>query len=162
MLCHARCHLRFVIICQQKSYSFLKQLSTASVPFPFRPLATSTQIRPYQGNVSTQRENFDKKNNCFTNEFTFSGASESNGEILSGQISNKATNMSVRECDERFNRITFFIKNIKTSRTYMDAFMSILSIYPLAPISTNNKIKAVKYLCVAGNVFSMINSINRL
>ena len=129
-------------------------MSTESVSFRFCPLATSTPIRSSQENGSIQEENFNELNNRFTNEITLSGASNSNGEMLYGQTPNNEPNMSVKTCEERFNRVTFFIKNVKTSRTYMDAFTSILSIYPLALVSANDKRKPVKYLCVAGNVLT--------
>lgn len=69
--------------------------------------------------------------------------------------------MSTKECDERFNRINFFLKNVKTTHTYMNAFTLILGMYPLAPITTNDKKKLIKYLCVASNVLSKINCIER-
>lgn len=142
---------------------FIYELFTESSPTWFHPLATSSQIDLFDENVSTESER-----NFSTNEFTLiSEIDHDDKENFIDHTPNKENNMSAKELscissrskidkenEERFNRIHFFLKNIKTSHTYMSAFMSILSIYPLPPINIDDKRKPIKYLCVAGNAFS--------
>ena len=68
----------------------------------------------------------------------------------------------IKENDERLNRTNFFLKNITTSMTYMDVFISIATMYPLVQLQTIESLSKTQYLCVAGNVLVNINHINRL
>ena len=139
-------------------------MPTERPPIWFHPLATSSQIDLFEEKVSTKRER-----NFSINEVTLiSEIVHDDNEILLDYTPNKETNMSAKqlscisgrnkidkECEERFNRIHFFIKNIKTPLTYLNAFMSILSLYPISPINIDDKRKPIKYLCVAGIMFSV-------
>ena len=69
---------------------------------------------------------------------------------------------SIKENDERLNRSNFFLKNITTSMTYMDIFISIATMYPLVQIQTTDNSSKIEYLCVAGNALANVNHINRL
>lgn len=149
---------------------FIYELFTESSSIWFHPLATSSQIDLFDENGSTERER-----NFSANEVTLiSEIDLDDNEIVVDCTPNNENNMPARELsyissrskidkehEERFNRINFFLKNIKTSHTYMSAFMSILSIYPLSPINIDDRRKPIKYLCVAGNAFSIINGTNR-
>jgi len=68
----------------------------------------------------------------------------------------------LKENDERLNRSNFFLKNITTSMTYMDIFISIATMYPLVQIQTTDNSSKIEYLCVAGNALVYVNHINRL
>jgi hypothetical protein len=68
----------------------------------------------------------------------------------------------IKSNDERLNRSNFFLKNITTSMTYMDIFISIATMYPLVQIQTTENSSKIEYLCVAGNVTVDMNYINRL
>lgn len=57
-----------------------------------------------------------------------------------------------KENADRLNRSNFFVKNIVTSMTYMDVFISITTQYPLAQFSTTQNMSKIQYICVAGNV----------
>ncbi|CAF1476616.1 unnamed protein product [Rotaria magnacalcarata] len=62
---------------------------------------------------------------------------------------------SAKENNDRSNRSNFFcFKNIKTSITCMDVFISIGTQYPLVQLNTTEILQKIKYLCVAGNVLS--------
>ena len=61
---------------------------------------------------------------------------------------------SIKENSDRLNRLTFFFKNITTSMTYMDIFISIGTQYPLVQLNTTENLPKIKYLCVAGNILS--------
>lgn len=59
---------------------------------------------------------------------------------------------STKNNDERINRMNFFFKNISTPMTYMDAFISIATQYPLIQINTIGSSPKIQYICAAGNV----------
>ncbi|CAF1222269.1 unnamed protein product [Rotaria magnacalcarata] len=61
---------------------------------------------------------------------------------------------SIKENNNRLNRSNFFFKNITTSMTYMDVFISTGTQHPLVQLNTTEISQKTKYLCVAGNVFS--------
>jgi hypothetical protein len=79
---------------------------------------------------------------------------KTNKTVLSGN--------SIRENDERLNRVNFFFKNIRTSMTYMDVFISISTMYPLIQLNTTTNAQKLSYICAAGNVLIHMNNINRL
>lgn len=58
---------------------------------------------------------------------------------------------SIKDKDERLNRMNFFLKNITTSLTCIDIFTSISRMYPLVQLNTTNNSSKIQYLCVAGN-----------
>ena len=60
-----------------------------------------------------------------------------------------------KENSDRLNRSHFFLKNIVTSVTCMDVFISIVTQYPLVQLSTIQNSSKIQYLCVAGNVLLM-------
>lgn len=62
---------------------------------------------------------------------------------------------STKENSDRLNRSHFFLKNIVTSVTCMDVFISIVTQYPLVQLSTIQNSSKIQYLCVAGNVLLM-------
>jgi hypothetical protein len=67
---------------------------------------------------------------------------------------------SIKPDDDRFNRVHFFLKNIATSRTYHDIYVSIKSMYP--EVNMNDNLPKIKYICVAGNVLFNMKHIIRL
>lgn len=78
-----------------------------------------------------------------------SGISKRNKTFQSGK--------SIGENEERLNRLNFFLKNVATSLTYMDVFVSIVSRYPLVQMNTTGNQPKVQYLCVAGNILARTN-----
>ncbi|CAF1503700.1 unnamed protein product [Rotaria magnacalcarata] len=56
---------------------------------------------------------------------------------------------STKENSDRLNRSHFFLKNIVTSVTCMDVFISIVTQYPLVQLSTIQNSSKIQYLCVA-------------
>ena len=68
---------------------------------------------------------------------------------------------SIKENDERFNRTHFFLKDIPTSLTYMDSFISIGTMYPLVQLNRSGDVSKILYLCVAGNVCINLNHLSR-
>jgi hypothetical protein len=74
----------------------------------------------------------------------------------------QGTNL-IKENTDRLNRANFFLKNISTSMTYMDVFMSIVAKYPLVQLNTINtteNLSKIQYLCIAGNILINMNNIN--
>ncbi|CAF4507593.1 unnamed protein product, partial [Rotaria sp. Silwood2] len=53
------------------------------------------------------------------------------------------------ENKDRFNRVNFFLKNITTSLSYMDVFMSIGTQYPFVQLTTTEDSSKIQYLCIA-------------
>lgn len=62
---------------------------------------------------------------------------------------------SIKENSDRLNRSHFFLKNIATSMTYLDVFISIVTQYPLVQLNTMQNSQKIQYLCVAGIVLFM-------
>jgi hypothetical protein len=69
---------------------------------------------------------------------------------------------SVKENNDRLNRSNFFLKNITTHMTYMDIFISIVTMYPLVQLNTTENLSKIQYLCIAGNVLINMNNNSRL
>jgi hypothetical protein len=69
---------------------------------------------------------------------------------------------SNKENNDRLNRSNFFLKNITTSMTYMDIFISIATMYPLVQLNKTENSATIQYLCIAGDVLININNISRL
>ena len=69
---------------------------------------------------------------------------------------------SIKENDDRFNRSNFLLKNIGTSMTYMDVFISLATTYPLVQLNVTENLPKIQYLCVAGNALVNMNNISRL
>jgi hypothetical protein len=69
---------------------------------------------------------------------------------------------SIKENDERLNRVNFFFKDIHTSMTYVDIFASIATMYPFIQLNAIEKSTKIQYLCVAGNVLVYINHMSKL
>lgn len=63
---------------------------------------------------------------------------------------------------ERFSRAHFFLKDIKTTMSYLEAFSAIAAIYPFVQSNRNDIVPKIRYLCVAGNIPIDLNRISRL
>ncbi|CAF1284140.1 unnamed protein product [Adineta ricciae] len=63
----------------------------------------------------------------------------------------------IKDDNDRLNRVHFFLKNIKTNMTYLDAFTSIATMFPLIQIAPTNDLTKIRYLCVAGSIRVVLN-----
>ncbi|CAF1323609.1 unnamed protein product [Rotaria sp. Silwood1] len=85
-------------------------------------------------------------NNLATLKTTVREESNVEKEKKTPQGESSVTN---KEDNDRFNRANFFLKNITTSMSYIDVFMSIGTQYPFVQLTTTENLSKIQYLCIA-------------
>lgn len=139
-----------------------------------QPIATSTPVRAVEYHPPPPQEIAGNANPVSTNRLIELMNSNINNEahvdtrpnepiniLPAGATSNDVQNIaaqgenSAKENSERLNRSNFFFKDVVTSMTYMDIFISIIKQYPLIQMNTTQNSPKIQYLCTAGNVLFM-------
>lgn len=134
----------------------------------FHPVVTSTQIDLAKDSTSPKQQLNENVNNFEQNDMGGSvNVVESNQSIWIIESTSKdeptkkkrkRTDQSenvIKENDDRLNRTNFFLKNITTSKTYLDVFIFIATLFPFTQQNVDNRSAKIRYLCVAGNFFSI-------
>ena len=130
----------------------------------FQPTATSTPAHTSEYHPSPGQEMFDNNHHVPINYSTEPAGVASNDlpSVLEATIREKSNvqkqnkilegENSIKENNDRLNRLHFFLKNVVTSMTYMDVFISIVTQYSLVRLNTAQNSPKIQYLCIAGNV----------
>ena len=134
----------------------------------FHPVVTSTQIDLAKDSTSPQQQlnenvnNFEQKDMDGSVIVVASNQPSSIIESTSKDESNKKKRKrtdqiesSIKENDDRLNRTNFYLKNITTSKTYLNVFIFIATLFPFTQQNVDNRSAKIRYLCVAGNFFSI-------
>lgn len=140
----------------------------------FHPRAASTPAHCIEFYKALGQENFQNGHYDSTNHLTNVASVEPINVVTSGLVPDDILSIleitlreksimkkqnkthqdenSMKENNDRLNRSNFFFKNIATSMTYMDIFISIGTQYPLVQLNAKDNLPKIKYLCVAGNI----------